>query len=356
MTIYVPQNYRPLLRSNALVNGDFQVWQRGTSFAALASGGYFADRWQLLRSGAGVVTAAQLNSPPAVGTVGENSIYVPYAARMTVTTVDASIAAGDVYAVYQVIEGEAVRALANGFAISFWVYSAVAGVHCVSFRSSNTGLSYVAEYTVALANTWQYVQLSIPGFGISGTWNLTNGIGMYVGFAMAVGSTYQTTTGLWNTGNFLGTANQVNVMGTLNNDFMIGLVNLVPGRVPIPLVPLPYALEFQRCQRYYQVLGTANGDQIATGFAYNATNGLVMRPLAVEMGGNLSLVLSAVTDLSVRSNTNTLIACTNCVIWQNSKNTLSLQWTTAGGMAAGNATILEINAASKLCAVEWNPA
>jgi hypothetical protein len=82
---------RPL---NVLPNGEFIVWQRGTSFAALANAGFAADmwRWQNALGGAGVVTVSRDTSVPSVAA---NAINTPYSLKVAVATADTSIAATD---------------------------------------------------------------------------------------------------------------------------------------------------------------------------------------------------------------------------------------------------------------------
>lgn len=44
---------------NAIINGNFDHWQRGTSFASLASGDFLADRWRVLFNGGGTRTLSR---------------------------------------------------------------------------------------------------------------------------------------------------------------------------------------------------------------------------------------------------------------------------------------------------------
>jgi hypothetical protein len=150
----------PQAPQNALVNGNFSVWQRGTSFPGLGSGLFFADRWQWSYTGAANITMAQDTSVPTVGT---NAVNTPYSAKLTVpTTPDTSIAAGDLYVISQNIEGYDYRALTNGMALSFWVKAHRTGIYCVSFRNSGNDRSYVAEYTINAADTWEYKTVIVP--------------------------------------------------------------------------------------------------------------------------------------------------------------------------------------------------
>ena len=178
--------------------------------------------------------------------------------KVDVTTADTSIAAGEYATIIQAIEGYNVRDLiGTTFALSFWVKSPKTGIHCVSFRNDRApspDRSYIKEYTVATANTWEYKTVTVSGGLITaGTWNWTNGIGLDVLFTLAADTTFQTTADAWQTGNFIATANQVNVMDNTANDFFITGVQLEPGSVATPFERRPIGTELALCQRYYTV-------------------------------------------------------------------------------------------------------
>jgi ribosomal protein L27 len=239
------QNSGSLAFRNRIINGAMEISQRGTSFAAVANVSYTMDRFFWATAGTGVVTITQSTDVP--NNTFQNSL------RVDVTTADTSIAAGDFYRIVQSIEGYNVRDLiGQTFTLSFWVKSPKTGVHCVSFRNFNNDRSYITEYTVSAANTWEYKTITVNGGLITGgTWDWTNGTGIRVGFELAVGSTFQTTSGSWQVGNFSGTSNQVNCMDNVNNDFFLTGVQLELGPVATPFERRPFGVELALCQRYY---------------------------------------------------------------------------------------------------------
>jgi hypothetical protein len=232
---------------NKIINGKMEVAQRGTSFAAIADGAYALDRWVFGNSSAAVVTASQQSDAPS------NNEFL-YSLRLAVTTADTSIAAGDQAAIQQRLEGFNSRDLiGRTFTMSFWVRSTKTGTHCVSFRNSVADRSYVVEYTVNVTNTWEKKSVTVVGGLVTaGTWNWTTGIGVSVAWALAAGTTFQTTAGAWQTGNFLGTANQVNCLDSTANIFAITGVQIEVGATATPFEHRNHGLEQALCQRYYE--------------------------------------------------------------------------------------------------------
>jgi hypothetical protein len=250
---------------NRIINGGMRIAQRGTSFAGInfASGGiYGLDRWLTSVGGAAVVTTSQSSDVP-------NNTF-QYSHKIGLTTADTSIASSDFCLIKQLIEGHNVRDLiGQTFTLSFWVKSPKTGTHCVAFRNNIPDRSYIKEYTVVAANTWEYKTLTISGGLITaGTWDWTNGAGLDVSFTLATGSTYQATADSWQTGNFVGTSSQVNVLDNVANDFFLTGVQLEPGTVATPFERRSYGQELVLCQRYFET----SFDGVAVGTAGNTAS------------------------------------------------------------------------------------
>jgi hypothetical protein len=177
---------------------------------------------------------------------------------MTVTTADAAIAAGKFSGIFTNIEGLRAADLLFGagsaktVTLQFGV-KAPAGTYCVAIRNAAPNRTYVTEYTVAAgeANTDVIKSVTIPG-DVTGTWAADNTIGLSICFCLMAGSTYQTPAGIWTAGNFLGSSNQFNFMGTNGNVFELFDVGLYQGSAP-PAFQVPdYASELALCLRYWE--------------------------------------------------------------------------------------------------------
>lgn len=237
-------------RRNVLINSQFDIWQRGTSFAAIATSTYTADMWVPSYVTSGVVTVSQDTSVP---TAAQSATLSSFSGKLACTTVDASIAAGDFFVFDQRVEGFSWRALAQrSMTLSFWVKSNLTGTYCVCLRNSGNDRSYVAEYTINVANTWEQKTINILASPVAGTWVYdSTGVGVRLGFTLACGSTFQTTVGAWNTGNFLGTSNQVNWLASNTNTFNITQIQLEYGDVSSPFEARFWPQELLDSQRYY---------------------------------------------------------------------------------------------------------
>jgi hypothetical protein len=270
------------LNENPIINPCMEIWQRGTSFASITDGAYTADRWQYVKSGAMVHDVAQSTDVPTVVQAG---VLFNYSVLVDCTTIDGAIAAGDYCLFGQKIEGYNWRYLAQRqFTISFWVKATKTGTYCVGFKNASDR-SYVAEYTINTTDTWEYKTLTVSASPSTGTWDYTNGAGLYLWFVLAGGSTYHTTANAWQNGNYFATANQVNACDNVANNFRITGVKLEVGASATTLRLRHFQHELALCQRYYQI-----GFAVASFYASAGTQDYYFsQPLAVQMRASPSI-------------------------------------------------------------------
>jgi hypothetical protein len=235
-------------RPNPIINADFLHWPRGTTITSPATGAYTATLWQYAKVGAMVHTVSQSSDVPTVAQAGYK---IPYSALIDCTTLDSSIAAGDFCTYSHAIEGYNFLDLAQRqFTLGFWVKATKTGTYCVAFRNSVADRSWVAEFVVNTTATWEYKTITVDASPSAGTWNYTTGVGLFISFTLAGGSTFQTTAGAWQTGNFFSTSSQVNGCDSASNDFRIAGLRIAPGPgLPSPRVP-DIEQELERCYRY----------------------------------------------------------------------------------------------------------
>jgi hypothetical protein len=237
---------------NRVVNGAMQVTQENGNTAGTTVTYYGADQWMTNKvHSAGTMTTQRVQ---AVTPNGSADRY-----RLTVTSPDTSLAAGEYLIIEQYIEGVRVADFRYGSAsakqaVLRFGLKAPAGTYSVVIRNNAYDRTYVALFTVSAANTDTEYTLVIPG-DTTGTWLTDTGAGLRLTFTFACGSTFQGTTG-WQAGGMLGTSAVTNGMGTTSNVFELYDVGLYldpqnSGVAPRWQMP-NYADELQACERYWQ--------------------------------------------------------------------------------------------------------
>ena len=262
-----------VIGKNVIINGNYDIWQRGTSFTSPANGTYGTDRFKWMTSGSGVVDMLQSSSVP-----DDTS---DFSLQIDVTTADASIDSGDFYAIRYDVEGYDMlqfgfgSSSAQNLTLSFWVRSAKTGIHCVSFQNSAANRSYIVEYTINDADTWEYQTIAFIG-DTTGTWLTSNDRGIRIHFILAAGSTLHGAADTWLAANDRATSNQVNVMATVtDNAFQLSRVQLELGNTATEFERRLFGDELLRCKRYFERFDFTTASQnIVTGFNNSDSQGL----------------------------------------------------------------------------------
>ena len=302
----------PLSNRNLIINGAMLVDQRnsGSSYTITGDTQYTLDRWVARTyGGSGRFSVQQDGSSP-------DSINP--SAKLTVTTTDTPGING--YAFSQRVEGYSFSSLAYGSSsakaatISFWVRSSITGTYCFSVRNSDASRSYIAEYSISSANTWEYKTITIPG-ATDGTWLTTNGVGAYLEWNLGAQTSKEATAGSWQSGNYHATSSQVDWIATSGATFYITGVQLEVGSVATPFEHRSYGDELARCQRYFYKHNLTEGSStIAHGHCATTTLfiGVIAAPVSfrdtpsVSSSGSFEVVdgTSSFTPSSITLNNN----------------------------------------------------
>jgi hypothetical protein len=226
------QNLTPRLNrmeSNLIIDGGMELWPEGTS-RALTTGIalYGSVLMQAQNDSAGAITIT--NSRQASVPSGTNLIYSNQLSKTAAGTLNP----GSIVRWRYMIEGYDLQKLWNNeFSIVFWVKSSVASNRSVAIRNGvSVTHSYVQQYNIAAANTWEMKVLSFPALSACpGALDRTNGGGLNVTWNAVVGSTFQTSSlNQWVAGNFIsGIGEDTTWLTGTNHDFSIAGVMILPG-------------------------------------------------------------------------------------------------------------------------------
>lgn len=264
---------------NLLINGDYQIWQRGTSAATVtasnSAGTYMSDRWASWEYNDGTITQEQsaLDNDDFETTGMRNALLVKC------TGTDSSIAADQFAMITQVIEAQNCQGLkwgtdnAKDVTLSFWVKSNLTGTFTATLRKPDTTYYYIPkEYTISSANTWEKKTITYGPDDTNGsvlkasTGNIVNdnGEGIWVQFGLAFGSNFHGTAGTWaNALTGISTSNQTNFMSSTSNNFYLTGVQLEAGNDASDFEHLPFDVSLIRCQRYFEVM--VDGRSVGSG-------------------------------------------------------------------------------------------
>jgi len=239
---------------NRIINGDMRIDQRGgTITSPSGSVAYGIDRWRIVRFNdtTGTFTLQQSATAPAGHTKS---------GLITITVAQTSVPSTGLYRFDHSVEGLNTADLGWGAAgaqsitIGFWVRSSVTGTYGARVCNSAETRSYVFQYTINTANTFEYKSITIPG-DTTGTWLTDTGIGIGLNFDLGSGSSFEGTANAWNASNVCRASSNVRLISTSGATFYITGVQLEPGTVATPFERRSYGQEVQLCQRYFQQLG-----------------------------------------------------------------------------------------------------
>jgi hypothetical protein len=245
---------------NLIINGDMSIAQRGTTATGIGNGdsGYHTvDRWKFAESGSPTFEFTQSQSTDVPTGQG-----FAKSLKMAVTTADTVLSATDYTLLRQSFEGQNLQHLKKGTAnaesltLSFWTKGSKTGTYVIELLDIDNSRSISKSYTINSASTWEKKTLTFDA-DTTGTFDNDNGRSFDVVFYLAVGSNFTSGTlqTSWGTPVDANRAvGQVNLADSTSNYINITGVQLEVGTSASDFEFLPYDVNLQRCERYYQIL------------------------------------------------------------------------------------------------------
>jgi hypothetical protein len=262
-----------LSNRNLMINGAMNVSQRGTQ--TTIQSGYTLDRWSIQNNTAARMTVSQdTNVPTGQGFL--NSL------KIDVTTADTSVATSDIAWLAYRFEGQDLQQVRKGtssaktLTLQFWVSSPKTGIHTLHFYDLANARSVATTYTIASADTWQFVKVTFPA-DTTGSFDNDNTqqLQLYIGLLAGTNYTSGTLATSWaanvNANRMVG---QVNVLDSTDNNFYITGVQMQLGDVATAFEHESFGDTLAKCQRYYSKVQYSNwSGRVQSGNAYYMHDG-----------------------------------------------------------------------------------
>jgi hypothetical protein len=239
---------------NIIINGDMSIAQRATSETGITGAGYKTlDRFRLGGTVPGAWTWSQSTTVPT-GQGFATSM------KLECTTAEGSLASGDSMYFQHKIEGQNLQYLKKGTSsaesttISFWVRSAKTGTYIVMLYDNDNNRHISKSYTISSADTWEKKTITYAG-DTTGAFDNDNNKSLEIWIWLVAGANASSGT-LATSWESLTTANQavgqVNLADSTSNDWYITGIQLEAGTSASDFEFLPFDVNLQRCERYYQ--------------------------------------------------------------------------------------------------------
>jgi hypothetical protein len=303
---------------NIVVNGDFKIWQRGTSFSNPANGSFTADRWFMYYDGTGATRTISQQTFTGDNPTGLNvSNYM----RVAITVAGTSSGTNGMFS-----KIEDVRKLNNQtVTLSFYGKAdASRTVNWQTYQQFGTGGS-------------GSVQANTTNFSFTSSWQRFS-----VSFTMPSVSGKTITSG--NSVSFI-VAFPVNAIGT----FDITGIQLEAGSVATPFEFEDFSTTLAKCQRYYMRWSGGTNERIGLAVPYTTTNALPTLQFPVTMRASASSV--TYLDLKLELPGVGTNAVTSVTLNGQNANSVSAVVTVASGLTAWQPRHLQLNSTSGFLAV-----
>jgi len=343
---------------NLIINGDMNIAQRSTSTTGVSSASSFpsCDRFKLMNNGiAGQYTVTQTADGP--GVFGLTKCF-----KMACTTADTSTAAAEYSFLATVLETQHLQHLRKGESDAKKLYLSF-------YAKADASLTYVVEVydnehdriqsqTFDVTTSWQRFTFEIPADTNGETLDNDNSAGMAIHWWLHGGSNYTsgTLSGSWaNRTNTNRAAGIGSIFASTSRTFFLTGVQLETEGVS-DFEMVPYDVNLQRCQRYYQLYSKTDGDAVGQGTHYNGTSVYMTAEISPEMRAQPTLAITGGTNYFRRYSNGAYDDFDNFGI-DGSSGPRFLEWYAGSGQnhaggTAGHGCFVRVNNASAVFAID----
>lgn len=252
---------------NYIINGNFDVWQRGTLGFNVTNGlsGTYCDMYRYAN------TTGQ-------GTLSLSKSTISYSGQ-TYTSLKATVSSplalsGVAYVHYFSIEDKNAKNLVNKeFTISFLMEVNYAGNYSFSIRKINDdgGITTSFIKLIPCVTGVNKVTITVPADASYISSNSTTGRGLNISIGTYSYADTSTSEG-WQSGNSASISSAYKWITQSGAYINIAQVQLEEGSVATPFENRPYGLELSLCQRYYQAYLSSNISQSERAFYTRCAN------------------------------------------------------------------------------------
>ena len=263
-----------LSNRNAIVNGGCLVAQRGISSASADFAS--VDRMKLSVTNMDQLAWLQKQSDDAPDGFQKSWEF-------DVTTAESALDADDLVYMRYAVEAQDLTPFfnANGtgkdFILSFYVKAYQTGTYQISiFQLSNSSRFITKTYTIAQSGVWQRIELAFTGDTNQSGFSADNTLGFQIAFQLIAGSNYTSGGQVPNWGGFgnshFAAGQAVNVGSSTDNYWKITGIQLELDQGSGKATDFEFktfAQELASCQRYCQVLGGNQSQELLMHGTYN---------------------------------------------------------------------------------------
>jgi len=209
----------------------------------------------------------------------------------------------------------------------------------VVVEAPNSSRQYIHDVTVAAADTWERVEITVP-IDTSSTVNHGSGQGYLIYVSLYGGSGTQATVDTWQaTGRDTVTSSTDNWADATGNYIGFTEVQVEPGDTATTFVNEPIQDTLAKCQRYYNRVKGTDNDYFIAGYTRDTTvfDGMFYYPVTMKSVPSLSH--TGVADFKVTHRT-TQTVCSAVASNHIEIYAVNIRGTVASGLVAGEGAVM----------------